>query len=360
MRETKIIARLLLFISLSSAGVRAEPVRTADGWLNAAYELKASGDLGGAVQAFLAARAAGAEPQRIALELAYTHLALGETGAARDELVTAARGPDAELAERARTQLAAMPGAWWADVYVESFGWSRVHGAAGSTDLVPTVRVRGMRRLASSPELDAYLDVYAFAQATRDTASRGLGAATPQIYADNRALAGGGALVRIWQHRIGVFAQLGPAVPLMDDGGARLALDLRGGPYVALATAACSRRAHATCAEVYAESIYTSRFDHNIQALARGRLARSYLDTGAVGWQLFVEGRGAVDRNGDYYNNFVDIGAGPRWRLHTAVPVDLLLGGHVGTYLGRANRDPAPMSLEYADLRILATTYVEL
>ena len=186
MREATIITALWVF--LSSAGLRAEPMRDATAWLNAAYQLKASGDLGGAVEALRAARAAGAEPQRIALELAYTHLALGQTGAARDELVTASRGPNAELAEQARTQLAALPGAWWADVYVESFGWRRMHGAVESTDLVPTVRVRGMRRLASSPELN----VYVFAQATRDTSSRGLGAATPQIYADDRALAGGG------------------------------------------------------------------------------------------------------------------------------------------------------------------------
>jgi len=351
-REATIITAL--WVCLSSTGLRAEPMRDATAWLNAAYQLKASGDLGGAVEALRAARAAGAEPQRIALELAYTHLALGETGAARDELVTASRGPNAELAEQARAQLAALPGAWWADVYVESFGWRRMHGAVESTDLVPTVRVRGMRRLASSPELN----VYVFAQATRDTSSRGVGAATPQIYADDRALAGGGVLVRMWHGRLGMFAQLGPAVPLIDDGRARVALDLRSGAYLALATAACSQRAHATCAEIYAESIYTSRFDHDVQAFARGRLARSYLDTGALGWQLFVEGRGAVDRNGDYYNNFVDVGAGPRWRLRTAVPVDLLLGGHVGRYLGRASRDPAPSSLEYADLRILATTYV--
>lgn len=353
MREATII--IGLFILLWSAGTRAEPRRDATAWLNTAYQLKASGDLGGAVEAFRAARAAGAEPQRIALELAYTQLALGETAAARDELVTASRGPDAELAERARTQLAALPAAWSADVYVESFGWRRVRGAIESTDLVPTVRVRGMRRLAPSPELD----IYVFAQATRDTSSRGFGAATPQSYADDHALAGGGVLVRMWQRRVGVFAQLGPAVPLIADGSARLALDIRGGAYLALATATCSQRAHATCAEVYAESIYTSRFDHDIQALARGRLARAYLETGPLSWQLFVEGRGAADRNGDYYNNFVDAGAGPRWRLHAAVPVDVLLGGHVGRYLGRANRDPAPAELEYADLRILATTYVE-
>ncbi len=340
-------------VVLWSAGLQAEPVPDAVAWLSAAYQRKASGDLGGAVAAFRAARAAGADPQRVALELAYTHLALGETATARDELVTASRGLDAGLAEQARGQLAMLPGAWWGDVYAEAFGWHRARGAAGSTDLVPTLRVRGMRRLAPSPELDLYV----FAQATRDTASRVVGA-VPQIYADDRALAGGGVLIRLWRRRLGIFAQLGPAVPLIG-GGAQLALDVRAGGYLAAATKTCAQRGRATCAELYAEAVYTSRFDDDIQALARGRLARAYLDTGALSWELFVEARAAADRNGDYYNNLVDVGAGPRWRLHTAIPVDVLLGGHVGSYLGRANRDPAPSSLGYADLRVLATTYVE-
>ncbi|HEX3765818.1 MAG TPA: hypothetical protein VHW23_44280 [Kofleriaceae bacterium] len=340
---------------LSSAGSHAEPVRDAAAWLTAAYQRKASGDLGGAVEAFRAARAAGADPQRIALELAYAELALGDTAAARDDLAAAARGPDARLAGQARDQLAALPGAWWADLYIEAFGWHRARGAAASTDLVPTVRVRGLRRLATAPEVNLYV----FAQATRDTSSTGAGVgAAPRIYADDRALAGGGVLVRLWHRRVGLFAQLGPAVPLIEGGG-QLALDIRGGGYLATETAACARRGRATCAELYAEAVYTIRFDHDIQTLARGRLSRSYLDTGPVSWQLFVEGRGAASRNGDYYNNFVDLGAGPRWRLRTAIPVDVLLGGHVGGYLGRANRDPAPTSLGYADLRALATTYVE-
>jgi hypothetical protein len=339
-------------ILLWSAGSQAEPVHDAAAWLSAAYQRKASGDLGGAVEAFRAARAAGADPQRVALELAYTQLALGETASARDELVTASRGPDAGLAEQARGQLALLPGAWWGDVYAEAFGWHRARGAGGATDLVPMLRVRGMRRLAPSPELDAYV----FAQATRDTASRTIGAA-PQIYADDRALLGGGVLARFWRHRLGVFAQLGPAVPLI--GGAQLALDVRAGGYLAAATQACAQRGRATCGELYAEAVYTSRFDHDVQALVRGRLARTYLDTGAVSWQLFVEARAAADRNGDYYNNLADVGAGPRWQLHARIPVELLLGGHIGSYLGRANRDPAPSSLGYADVRILATTYVE-
>lgn len=347
-----VITVVLVLWSVSSA---AEPVRDATAWLSAAYQRKASGDLHGAVEAFRAARAAGADPQRIALELSYTELALGDTAAARDDLAAASRGPDPQLAGQARDQLAALPSAWWADIYGEAFGWYRARGAVGSTDLVPTVRVRGLRRLATAPEVD----LYGFAQATRDTASTGAGAgAAPRIYADDRALVGGGVLVRLWHRRLGLFAQLGPAVPLIAGGGS-LALDVRGGGYLAAETAACSGRGRAICAELYAEAVYTSRFDHDVQTLARGRLARGYLDTGPVSWQLFVEGRGAVDRNGDYYNNFVDLGAGPRWRLRTAIPVDVLVGGHVGSYLGRANRDPAPTSLGYADLRVLATTYVE-
>jgi hypothetical protein len=340
-------------VLLCSTGVQAEPAADAAAWLAAAYQRKARGDLDGAVAAFRAARAAGADPQRVALELGYTQLALGDTAAARDELATASRGPDAGLAAQARGQLAALPGPWWGDVYAEAFGWHRLRGAGGASDLVPTLRIRGARRLAADPELDLYV----FAQATRDTASRVVGAA-PQLYADDRALAGAGALVRLWRRRLGLFAQLGPAVPLIG-GGAELALDARAGGYLGAATPACESRGRGTCAELYAEAVYTRRFDHDVQALARGRLARGYLDTGALRWELFVEARAAADRNGDYYNNFVDVGAGPRWRLRTAVPLDVLLGGHAGSYLGRAHRDPAPSSLGYADLRILATTYVE-
>jgi hypothetical protein len=95
--------------------------------LAVAYEKKARGDEAGAVEAFLAARDAGIAPQRIALELAYVHLAHSETSAAREELENAAAGPDQALAAQARTQLEGLPGPWWADLYAESYGGARVH-----------------------------------------------------------------------------------------------------------------------------------------------------------------------------------------------------------------------------------------
>jgi len=355
---TRLVILLTAVVSAAPAArADSEHERAATAWLTAGYERKASGDLGGALQAFEAARRAGADPQRVSLELAYAHLALGETAAARAEFAVASRGTDADLARRADQELAGLPSPWWADLYAESFGWSRRMGATDNSDVVPTVRVRGLRRLTFGPDLS----VYAYAQATRDTASRGLGSGAPSVYADNTALAGAGLLLRLWQNRLGLFAQAGPALPLMDDGRDPVGFDARAGSFLALETEPCLVERHPSprCEELYTEVIYTSRFDHDVQAFTRARQSLRYLATGPVAWQLFWELRGGADRNGDYYDNFVDAGAGPRWRLRGPVPFDLLAGGHVGRYLGRENLDPAPGRLEYVDLRVLATTYVE-
>ena len=97
-----------------------------------------------------------------------------------------------------------------------------------------------------------------------------------------------------------------------------------------------------------------------MQAFSRQRTGFSYLETGPLSWAIYFELRAALDRNGDYYNNFVDAGFGPRWRLRGPVPIDLLVGGHFGSYLGRENVDPVPERKDYVDFRVLLTTYVEI
>jgi hypothetical protein len=349
---------LCIAIAAGDRLAAADSERGADFWMTAAYERKASDDLGGAIEALEAARQAGADPQRVELELAYARLAMGETAAARDALSAAARGPDAELARRARAELDALPSRWWVDLYAESFGWHRADGADSTTDLVPTVRARAFRRLSFAPDVNVYL----FAQATRDTASRGAGAGAPTIHSDNSALVGAGFLVRLWRSRVGLFGQAGPAVSLIDDGTDAVDFDARGGAYLGIESAACGpgpRPRASICSDVYAEAVYTSRFDNDVSALARGRQSLRYLATGPLGWEIFWELRGSADRNGDYYDNFVDAGAGPRWRVLGRVPLDLQAGVHAGRYFGRDNVDPAPDKLHYVDLRILATTYLE-
>lgn len=329
--------------------------------LATAYQCKARGDDKGALQAFDEAREAGASPQRVSLELAYLYLDRGDVHAARLELEGAVSGPDQALAAQARRQLGMLPKWWWADLYVESFGWTRARGANDHTDMVPTVRVRGLRRLGENLDLHAYL----FAQATRDTASRGYGAAVPAIYADNRALTGGGFLLRLAKRSVGVFAQIGPAIALVDDHRDTVELDARAGAFTSLASAACYEQggiieAGTWCAELYSEVVYTSRFANDIQGIARARTSATYVETGPVSWQVFFEVRTALDRNGDYYDNFIDAGVGPRWRLRRPVPIDVQLGGHAGSYLGRENVDPLPMEHDYIDIRLLVTTYVEV
>jgi len=349
-----------VLVGLGARPASADP-NEANELLATAYERKARGDQEGALEAFDEARKAGAPAQRISLELAYVYLSRGDTASARLELQAATSGPDIALATQARRQLAELPTPWWADFYAESFGWHRVRGANESTDVVPTIRMRGLRRLSEKTDAHAYL----FAQATRDTSSRGFGAGVPAIYADNRAMAGGGFLLRLAKRTVGLFGQAGPAVSLLDDGHDRIQLDVRGGAFLSLASAACYEQGGIIengtwCAELYGEAIYTSRFNNDIQGFIRQRTSFSYLETGPVSWQVFLELRAAVDKNGDYYDNFVDSGLGPRWRLHRPLPLDLLLGGHVGSYLGRQNVDPLPTQHDYLDLRLFVTTYVEL
>jgi hypothetical protein len=117
------------------------------------------------------------------------------------------------------------------------------------------------------------LTLTCFGQGTRDVASRGIGAGVPKIYADNRVLAGGGFLVRLADRKIGLFAQAGPALALVEDGHDFIELDVRGGAFVSLASAACYVQggiveADTWCAELYGEAVYTSRFDHDVQAFA--------------------------------------------------------------------------------------------
>jgi hypothetical protein len=329
--------------------------------LDEAYRRKASGDLEGAARWFQYAGAAGADAQRIALEVGYLDRGRGALGDAHSRFASAAQGPDPVIAAQARRELEVLPRRFSADLYADAQGWHRPAGGL-ATDLVPTVRARGYWR----PSLDLDLQFYVFAQATRDTASRGRdGNGVPAIYADDYALTGGGLLLRLADRRLGLFVQGGPAFNLLDDGRAARALDVRGGAFFGAETAGCRPDRGggfhlALCSDLYSEAIYVSRFRHNAIGFSRAHLGASYLVTGPVAWQLLLQARASGDRNADYYNNFADGGVVQRWRLLGALPLDLSLGVNAGRYFGRAGLDPAPPRLRYLDLRLLAATYLEL
>jgi hypothetical protein len=334
-----------------------------DSTLAEAYRLKSEREFEAAAAAFTRAQAAGADPQRIAMELGYVAAARGSSDDMRTYFSAAANGPDRVIADRAKSEMAYLPRRFWGDLYADAYGWQRAAGEDRGGSLVPTVRVRGMVR----PALSLDFNLYIYGQATRDTGSRGsVAGGPPRIFADDYALVGAGAMVRFWGGRVGLFAQIGPAFNLIDDGRERAAVDGRGGGVLYAETSRCAPSpAHGAwagflpCLETYAEVVYVSRFDNNVIAFGRPRVAGSYLVTGPVAWQVVAEARAAADRNGDYYNNLVDGGAGHRWRLLAPLRIDALFSVNAGTYFGVTNRDPAPSRLSYADLRLNLATYAE-
>jgi hypothetical protein len=244
------------------------------------------------------------------------------------------------------------------DVYADTFAWRRVSGANHDSDSVPTLRARALvRPLEAIP-----VEVYAFAQVTREMGSAGI--TSGRIHADNRAMLGVGALLSLWQGRTGLFFQAGPALNLVDDGRARTLVDVRGGGFLGLELRGCSPTAGSglqltPCADLYSDLLYLSRFDDDVAAFARARGGATWLVTGPIAWQALLEGRAAADRNHDFYDNFADGGVAHRWRLLKPLRVDVLVSGVVGRYRGVENVDPAPDPLRYVDLRLEAATYFE-
>ena len=332
-------------------------------WLQIGYDRKAEGDLEGARVAFETALEWGADPQTVSLELGYLALEEGRDEDAREHF-RAARRAATVRARQARSQLQGVSRPAWGEFYGEAFGWHRfVPEDDKSTNLVPVARLRGYLHPIENFDLDPYV----FLQISRDTASTGRGPeGYPLIYADNTFMFGGGVLLRLWKKRLGFFAQVGPAVNLLDDGRERVWFDFRAGAFLDLWTPGCRPAliddgfgagfVTEPCAELYTEAVYVSRFDHNLMAQVRGRIGMTWLITGPVAWQPVAEGRVFKDIDNDFWNNLADFGGGHRWRLMQPFQFDLVLGIHFGTYFGLENENPAPDPHYFSDLRLQAAT----
>lgn len=356
--------------------------------LEIAYGFKASRNPAAAISVFEEARKAGADPQLVDLEIGYLASDSGQPEQARAAFLRASQGPDTAMAAEASSRLKVSadvdlsaapsmrfpappqpaatdapdsPTMVWGDLYVEAFGWKRIFGPDRNVNLVPTLRARMLLRPWSELDLHGYL----VGEVTRDLASRGADrGGTPIIYSDNKLLIGAGVLLRLWGGRVGVFAQLGRSLDLVRS-DARVETDGRVGAYLGLETDTCWTAPggvalhFSPCAEGYAELTYLSRFDHDVVGFARARGGLGLAVTGPLQWSLVLEVRSGKDSNGDYYNNFADVGLGVGLRLLEPLRVDLMLAGHTGSYFGDSNVDPPPANPGYTDLRLQVATYAE-
>jgi hypothetical protein len=323
------------------------------------YRRKATKDVAGAVKAFQLARSTGFDRQRVDLELAFLSLELGDAAAAREQLESAAAGPDRQLATQAQEQLHWVPRRYRADLYADSYGWSGVAGNSHVANDVPTLRLRAHYRpwFASGPSL------YLFAQATRDLASRG--GPLPRVYSDNAVILGPGVLLPLWSGRAGLFLQAGAAFNLVDEGRDGAAFDARGGGFLGLETPGCvPRPAHGArlellpCADLYAEAVWLGRFGDDTSIFGRARAGAGWLETGPVAWQLLLEGRGFANREPRNGDDFVEAGLWHRWRLLRPLRLDALLGLNTGRTVEVAGKAPARPGA-YTELRFQLVTYVE-
>lgn len=345
-------------IAASPGAASEHGSRSGPEWMDEGYRRKATKDVAGAAEAFLAARASGFDPQRVDLELAYLSLQRGDPAAARRQLEAAASGPDPALAVQARTQLDFVPGPFRGDLYADSYGWRGLAGAAHVANDVPTVRLRAHYR----PWLASELTFYLYAQATRDFASQG--GALPRVYSDNHALFGPGVLLPVWGRRAGFFLQAGAAVNLVDDGRDRTSFDARGGAQVGLESRGCApqpargaRLAFSPCADLYAETVWLRRFSDDVVLFARGRAGAGWLVTGPIAWQLLLETRGVANRVRENGDSFAEAGAWHRWRLLRPIRLDALVGVNTGRPLDLGRKPVRPGS--YTELRLQLVTYVE-
>ena len=293
-------------------------------YLDEAFHLRARNDPGGAQLALTAARKAGADPQRIDLELAYVSLASRQTGAARTYLAAAAAGPDPVLARQARAQLGVLPARDWLDLYGEVASMQQLGGATAAGALAPMARLRGHHALLD----DGTLSAFAAGEVRQGLGWSGVVGAPAQ--GTTVTAFGAGAMFALLDRRVGVLAQVGPAL-VQGPAGGNTVLDLRAGAFADTQTSQCwpTARSGATlvfipCAEVYAEATYLSRVDHDLFTFGRGRAAAAWAITGPVAWELLAEARAARDLKALAGATFAAAGAGPRLRLVRPVHLDLI------------------------------------
>jgi hypothetical protein len=352
-------------VSPAAAATAPDPIAV-EAHLSAASRARHDRDWMAAQHEIDLAESAGADVQRIELERGYTAQQARDVHGARIHFERAAGGPDPDRAEQARQQLRYVPNWVWGSVYLEGYGWHRFAGPQSTDNLVPTLRLRALVR----PFLDAQFDFsfYLYGQITRDLASRDRGVSSlPLVYADNHALLGGGALLRLFDGHLALWGQIGPAFNLINDGRDLVSVDARAGAQLFIDSDQCrvpaidgARFIAAPCLELYGDATYVSRFNHDVIGMLRGRAGYGILLTGPVLWQPLIELRGLVSRNQDFYNNFAELGAGLRWRLLEPIGIDLLATVHAGMYYGLHAADPVPAPQHYGELRLLLVSYVEL
>jgi hypothetical protein len=108
--------------------------------------------------------------------------------------------------------------------------------------------------------------------------------------------------------------------------------------------------------EVYWDAIYYQRDDDNFIHSFNGKEGFGALRLGPVAVDLYLRANATIDANKDYWNNYIEGGAGLRFRP-ISEDLDLRLSCELvgGYYLDRDGRYELPYDREYIGLRVEMT-----
>jgi tetratricopeptide (TPR) repeat protein len=345
------VARFELAYALVAAGRRQEAVThferglrsdssNADAFRQLGYLHADAGRLEASLAAFDAAGVRGTLQARDRLQVGYVHARRGDEAAARHAFAQAAAGDDSAAVAAARAALAlprsnVAPEAGrvrFAELYAAPFYQTRfsnaIAQAVGRSGVVLTERAR--------------VSPYVSVRVSRDT--RSTGGLQPVIYSDNVVVPAAGIRaqpLRGIDDALQLYAEGGPAIPLVDAGtGRRAAVDVRAGGYYnrqwrAGGAAAADRTPLALVTELYVDASYYSRFDHDVIAFAQLRESLRVLDVNGRGLDLFARLWTVADADRVFYNNAVEAGGGITLFPERRRRIVLMLEHVRGTYLIR-------------------------
>jgi tetratricopeptide (TPR) repeat protein len=321
-------------------------------------------------QALLAFEKAQAIDYDIVMQKAYLLDELKRYDEAYNQFQIASNSPDPKIvqeSEDAMIYLApetykSLPSPWFVDFYFAPEYHSYFN------DMIFPTQLRAGISLESATQT---LELYGTVRGTIDTrsSSSGSGAANqlPTIYEDDTAIPGVG--IRYYPYKpipVALYAEVGEAFDLIDEGTERWNFDFRGGidayqgwgaqPVYAINPRFVIKQV----GDFYGDVGYYTRYDHDIIGQLRVREGVRFFEWKNSSLDLYLKGEYFFDTNHEYFNNLVNYGPGLAFTPYNHLNLVIRVEPTLGYYIPVNSPDPNPNSSNYFDMIILAEFYIRI
>jgi Tfp pilus assembly protein PilF len=305
------------------------------------YMSMAEGDLAGAAQSFEGAHQLSPQDCPAALELGYIYARLRNDVKAEKAFESAEWCPDKktrDAAAAALKNLRSVDPSLYLDIYAAPLFTSRFQD-----------KILYFEAMAGwKPVSDWPVSLYVAGRFLKD--SRSQSGEIPQIYSDNAASIGPGVKLQPRKMNLNLIAEIDPTLNLTrsEEHPDRGETNKR----VVLADYAYWERRR-LFADAGASVGFYSRYRDNVIAYAQFRAGAAVWESDEERLSLYAPVYASKDGNRDFFNNFVEIGAGAELATITALDLKLRAEYLRGFYMGIEGRDRNPYSRAYNDVRVM-------